>query len=217
MQEGRLTVCCAAEIRLEVKKSVFIAAVAPIEDEKEASDFLRHRRELHKDARHHVYAYRVTAEDGQCRQRYSDDGEPAGTAGLPVFQVLNFGEIFDTVLVVTRYFGGTLLGAGGLVRAYGQAAAEAVETAGIARSEAFYSYLVCCDYATHALIEDRFGRRGYEITERRFAADVELMTDVPAGECAFFEDWVSEISRCTVRLKKGSLFYKKKILESAKN
>jgi uncharacterized YigZ family protein len=124
-----------AEAELVEKRSRFIAAVMPVNTEAEALDFLRARRELYPDARHHVYAYLVETEDGVF-SRYSDDGEPQGTGGMPVFDVLRKRELTNAALVVTRYFGGTLLGAAGLVRAYSGSAAAAVDNAG--EAEMFY-------------------------------------------------------------------------------
>lgn len=109
-----------------IKKSRFIANLAPAKSEEEAWAFIERIRAKHREASHHVYAFKV----GQI-SRLSDDGEPSGTAGRPVFEVLDKRGISDAVVVVTRYFGGILLGAGGLVRAYSQAAVAGVEAAGI--------------------------------------------------------------------------------------
>ena len=101
------------------KKSRFIASVKPVSTEAEALDFINARKAEFRDATHNVYAY-VISENNICR--YSDDGEPGGTAGVPTLDVINKEGLTDVVVVVTRYFGGTLLGAGGLVRAYGKSA-----------------------------------------------------------------------------------------------
>ena len=123
------TVGKSARIEYEVKKSVFIADVAPVSTGEEATDFLRKIKKEFPDARHHVYAYR--AGDETLEQRYSDDGEPSGTAGMPVLDVLLHKELDDVICVVTRYFGGIKLGTGGLVRAYTSSAKLALEAAGI--------------------------------------------------------------------------------------
>ena len=120
------TVSGLAEAEVNEKKSRFIAAIAPVNTEDEALAFLEGVRAEHRMARHHVFVY-VLREDS--RVRYSDDGEPARTAGLPVLEVVRYAGLTDVIVVVTRYFGGTLLGTGGLVRAYTQAAQAAIEAA----------------------------------------------------------------------------------------
>ena len=119
------------EAETVVNKSRFLAVAAPVSCEEEALAVLAERRALYKDASHHCYAYMIGSNMGI--MRYSDDGEPGGTAGMPILDVLRAKEATDAVAVVTRYFGGILLGAGGLVRAYSGACAAAVAEAGTAR------------------------------------------------------------------------------------
>ena len=111
------------------KKSRFIATVLPIETEEEALEFIAKMKKKYWDARHNCYAY-VTGDKGQI-QRFSDDGEPQGTAGKPMLDILNSYGLTDCLLVVTRYFGGTLLGTGGLVRAYTDATRAGIENSDI--------------------------------------------------------------------------------------
>lgn len=113
----------------EEKKSVFIGHVKRVESEEEAKEFVNKIKSQHKEARHNVYAYIIGENMGI--QRYSDDGEPQGTGGIPVLEVLKKSGITDAAVVVTRYFGGILLGAGGLVRAYSKGASLAVKEAGV--------------------------------------------------------------------------------------
>ena len=109
---------------IEVKRSRFIASLARVGTEAEAAGFIEGIRKLHRDARHNCFAYRIAASD--ILERSSDDGEPSGTAGRPMLDILKGTELTDTVAVVTRYFGGKLLGTGGLVRAYSDALREAI-------------------------------------------------------------------------------------------
>ena len=109
------------------KRSRFIGYCKPVTTEQEATDFINEKRSKHWDARHNVYAYSLR--DGNIK-RYSDDGEPSGTAGMPVLDVILKNEVYDVCIVVTRYFGGVLLGPGGLVRAYSQAAKLGLEAGG---------------------------------------------------------------------------------------
>jgi len=108
------------------KKSRFIGAISPVADESVARAFIDERRNIHREANHNCYAYIIR--DGNTL-RYSDDGEPSGTAGLPILEVLRREGLWNVAVVVTRYFGGTLLGAGGLVRAYTHGAKIAVDAA----------------------------------------------------------------------------------------
>lgn len=122
--------CTAAKIgeaEYVISRSRFIGRCFPVSDEKEASAILERIRKQHWDATHNCYAYRL--KNGAAR--YSDDGEPQGTAGLPMMEVLKKRDLFDVLVVSTRYFGGILLGAGGLVRAYTRSACDAVDASGV--------------------------------------------------------------------------------------
>lgn len=120
------TILHTAQDELIEKKSRFIASVKPVTTEQDAIDFINECRAKYRDATHNVYAYVIQENN---ISRYSDDGEPSGTAGVPTLEVLNKEHLTDAVVVVTRYFGGTLLGAGGLVRAYGKAAKLGIDKA----------------------------------------------------------------------------------------
>lgn len=126
---GYFTIKDETSAQFEEKKSIFIGHVKRVYNEDDAKEFISKIRGEHKEARHNVYAYVIGENMGI--QRYSDDGEPQGTGGLPVLDVIKKNEITDVVLVVTRYFGGILLGKGGLVRAYSKGAALAVSEGGI--------------------------------------------------------------------------------------
>ncbi len=116
-----------------VSKSRFISYAAPCQNEEEAISFLQQIHEIHKTARHHCYAYIIGENSGV--MRYSDDGEPGGTAGMPIMDTMRKKSIVNCCIIVVRYFGGILLGTGGLVRAYTQAAQAALESAGTVRME----------------------------------------------------------------------------------
>ena len=125
---GYTSVLCQASAEYTDRKSLFIGYVKPVSTKEEALDFISQIRKKHSDARHNVYAY--VTRDGNS-MGYSDDGEPQGTGGVPMLNVLNGNELVDVCCVVTRYFGGTLLGVGGLVRAYTEGAKIAVAAGGI--------------------------------------------------------------------------------------
>ena len=139
MIDSYITVSGPAREEIVVNKSRFIGYVNPCTSESEALSFLQSVRDEHRTAKHHCYAYIIGENSGVLR--YSDDGEPGGTAGMPIMDVMRTKGIVNCCIVVVRYFGGVLLGTGGLVRAYTRAAQDAVETAGVARME-----LTCEDY-----------------------------------------------------------------------
>lgn len=126
-----LTIQGTAHAEIEEKKSRFIAHITHAKTEEEALTFLESIRSEHRMARHNVYAYIIRGTGTSERIRYSDDGEPQKTAGLPTLQTLQHANLTDVAIVTTRYFGGTLLGTGGLVRAYTQAAQAGIEAAHI--------------------------------------------------------------------------------------
>lgn len=140
------TIATTVEVELEVQRSRFLATVAPVEDEAAADAVVADRRRTHHDASHHCTAM-VLGLDGQ-RQRSNDDGEPAGTAGAPMLAVLRGAELTDVVAVVTRWFGGTLLGAGGLVRAYGGAVTAALDEVTRVQRRSAAVCEVAADHAT---------------------------------------------------------------------
>lgn len=138
------------------KKSRFIADAAPVQTEKEALDFIASIKARYPDARHHVYAYTVREEDTQFI-RYSDDGEPQGTGGLPVLDVIRKKALENVVVVVTRYFGGILLGAPGLTRAYSGSCAEVIGKAGIAQICACQEVSVTVSYSDTGRVQNLLG------------------------------------------------------------
>ena len=151
-------VCQAAEGEIVEKKSRFIAAVSPARSEQEAAAFIESVRKKHYDARHNCPAFVI----GKNRElsRCSDDGEPGGTAGKPILEMINAMGLTDTVVVVTRYFGGVLLGTGGLVRAYTEAAKAGLAKAGIAVMRYGFLLLIHTDYTDLGRIQYFLGKIG---------------------------------------------------------
>ena len=133
MTDSYITVCRRSSEERVINRSRFIGYASPCGSEEEALGFLQDIREKHKTATHHCYAYIIGTNGGI--MRYSDDGEPGGTAGLPIMDVMKSRQIVNCCVVVVRYFGGVLLGTGGLVRAYTQSAQAALEASGVARME----------------------------------------------------------------------------------
>lgn len=189
------TVKAPGEAELIIQKSRFIGRCFPVEHEEAALAILAELRKKHWDASHNCFAYRI-GERGDCA-RYSDDGEPGGTAGLPMMEVLKSRGLTDTLAVVTRYFGGVLLGAGGLVRAYGKAAAEAVRAAGEIEVLPALRYGLTLDYSRYGGIE-AFVREAAQVEDVRFEADVRILALVEADKAEDFCKAVVEKSdgRC---------------------
>lgn len=134
-----------------INKSRFIGYGAPAASEEEALGFLADVRSAHKDASHHCYAYIIGANMGV--MRYSDDGEPGGTAGMPIIEVMKARQVTNACVVVVRYFGGVLLGAGGLTRAYSQGAATAINAAGVGEVSPTRRYLMEVPYSMLGRVE----------------------------------------------------------------
>ncbi len=192
------------------KKSRFIGYCKPLKSEEEAIDFINAVRAKHRDATHNVYAYIVRDNN---IMRYSDDSEPAGTAGMPVLDVLRSNSLTDVGVVVTRYFGGTLLGTGGLVRAYTKGAKIAVEAAQITQKIFCGIYEIECDYSM-------FGKLRYAVEENEkyiikdiiYTDAVKIITGVPEGERAAFEKMIADKSQGVVVPKRVSEEYVDKSL-----
>lgn len=173
------TITAPAEAEIEIKKSRFIGYLAPVATEAEAREVIAERRNAHPKARHHCTAF-VLDPDSRT-QRFSDDGEPAGTAGAPILDVVSGHDLTYVVAVVTRYFGGTLLGAGGLVRAYGQATSAAVDAARIVTKHELVPVSANVDYAQANALDRAAGNRGWS-TRAQYGADVALDMMVPIAE-----------------------------------
>ena len=173
-----------------VNKSRFIGYGCPVETEEEALKFLNEIRAKHKDATHNCYAYIIGSNMGI--MRYSDDGEPGGTAGLPIIEVLKARGVTNCVVVVTRYFGGILLGAGGLVRAYSQGAAAAVNACGVGVIHPTARYIMEIPYPALGRVE-YFLKSQPVIVEDKAFSDAIVMTLIVKNEDEdkFVEDIIS--------------------------
>jgi uncharacterized YigZ family protein len=169
------------------KKSKFISYIAPVYTEQEAVDFVNAIKKKHYDASHNCSAF-IVGETGDI-QRSSDDGEPSGTAGLPILEVLRKESLTNTAIVVTRYFGGIMLGAGGLIRAYTQGCADAVKAAGIMRLQPYGLYEITIDYNMLSRMQYEMSKKEYLISNIQYLDIVILkMLVIPEQSQAFQED-----------------------------
>lgn len=170
----------AAEIEFIERKSRFLGYARPLDSREAAEAFLSEIRAEYPDATHHVSAWRIMK--GGFYQRYSDDGEPQGTAGLPVLDVIEKNDLTDCGIIVVRYFGGILLGAGGLVRAYSTAASLAVEKAGITLYQERMRYRILVDYSLAETVQYQLNEREVLQEEPTYGMDVEWVFAPPPGE-----------------------------------
>ncbi len=190
--EDYTTIQGTATAEIEEKRSRFIANASFVDNEQAALDFLANIRAQHRTARHNVYAY--VLREGN-RVRYSDDGEPAKTAGLPVLEAIQHSGVTDCIVVVTRYFGGTLLGTGGLVRAYTASATAALQQAKIVTVRSCVSVEIILDYSLYERAVLLFQGAGARLEEPVFSDKVALKGILPAGEEAPLAIALQELTR----------------------
>ena len=190
--EDYTTIQGTATAEIEEKRSRFIANASFVDNEQAALDFLANIRAQHRTARHNVYAY--VLREGN-RVRYSDDGEPAKTAGLPVLEAIQHSGVTDCIIVVTRYFGGTLLGTGGLVRAYTASATAALQQAKIVTVRSCVSVEIILDYSLYERAVLLFQGAGAQLEEPVFSDKVALKGILPAGEEAPLAIALQELTR----------------------
>ena len=169
--ESYITVKHLSYFEYEDKKSVFIGQACPVSTEADAIAFIDSVKKRYPDARHHVYAY-VLRENSA--MRFTDDHEPAGTAGMPVLDVIRKNGCTDMVIVVTRYFGGTLLGTGGLVRAYTASALGALEAAEIIRYDIYTTLKMSVSYSDYGKITTALSDLGFRIEDTIYDTGVTL-------------------------------------------
>ena len=189
--EKRVTLASVGEIEYEEKKSIFIGYAAPVRSEEEAKAIVEEKKCEFADATHNVWAYYI---DNGARARYSDDGEPQGTAGMPVLNVLKMSGATDMCVVVTRYFGGTLLGAGGLVRAYSHSASIAAQGANIIRMSPCSVLKVVCDYGFYGRLSTLVPEFGGIIENTDFGENVTMEFRLQSKDEEAFRKELTEAS-----------------------
>lgn len=185
------TIKTASSDEFIVKKSRFIGYVKPVKTQEEALEFISEIKSKHWDATHNVYAY--TLREGGVR-RFSDDGEPQGTAGIPSLDVLLKEEVVDCCVVVTRYFGGIMLGAGGLVRAYSHGAKIALDAGGIITMSLCKIVRVVTDYNFYGRLVPLICEEGGIVEDTQFTDNVEVTFRIPQDKVPFFESRLVDVS-----------------------
>lgn len=188
-----------------IDKSTFIGYAKPIKTEEEAIEFINEIKKKHKDARHNVWAY--TVGKSMNIQRYSDDGEPQGTAGIPTLEVIKKEDLRDVVVVVTRYFGGIKLGAGGLVRAYTKGAKIGLEAAKIIEKVMYQEVKIKIDYNQLGKVQNEIMNMGYFIKDTIYEDNVEIIVYSRKNEIECIIEKINDITSATANIVLGEEFY----------
>jgi uncharacterized YigZ family protein len=205
------TVAQEAQIEIIEKKSRFIAQVFPVDSSEDCEAHLMRIKKQFWDARHHCMAY-ILGELGEI-QRFSDDGEPQGTAGKPILEVLKGENLTNVLVVVTRYFGGTLLGTGGLVRAYGRAAKEGVVAAQMIKCVQVFAFKVTVPYTLTGKIQHLISASPYEIKSTEYLEEVHFRVEVPIAEEEKFVKWLIDQTHAEAQIEKQDRYYVNKPAE----
>ncbi len=192
------TIKSRASFEYEDRKSVFIGDAAPVSTEAEALAFIDKIKKKYPDARHHVYAYVLRANS---TTRFTDDSEPQGTAGMPTLDVIRKNGCTDVVIVVTRYFGGTLLGTGGLVRAYTQAALGALNNGTPVVYDVYSTLSITVSYSDHGRICQALDDLGFVTDDTAFSSNVEILGRIKAAEAEAVISRITELTSARALVK----------------
>lgn len=192
------TIARRCEARFIEKKSEFIGYLCPVQTEEQAVAFIEEIRAMHRKASHNCYAY-ILRENNAAR--HSDDGEPGGTAGVPIYEVLRKEGLTDVCCVVTRYFGGVLLGAGGLVRAYTKGAKDAVDAAQIKCMAEAVKLAVTVDYGLYGRLAQVFADFDARVEDERFADNVRIVLHIRAENSQKLTDKLVDVCNGAVSVE----------------
>lgn len=190
---------------IEIKKSRFICSLFRVASEEDARERIEATRKQYWDANHNCTAWAIGP--GQRLQRSSDDGEPSGTAGVPMLEVLRRREITDTLAIVTRYFGGTMLGAGGLIRAYGGAVSAAVDAIGVVERKPLAVQVMVAKYDDAGRIENAIRASEYPLTDVVYTTDVRFELVMEPEQVDSFAHWVGELTNGAITPEDGGTRY----------
>ena len=190
LAEQYTTVRREAHVEFEEKRSLFIGHAIHVDSEEEALAFIKQIKKKYSDATHNCFAYLLK---GGIVARYSDDGEPQGTAGVPMLEAIRKSGVSDVCVVATRYFGGILLGAGGLVRAYSHSAAIAIEGAEIVTYEPYAMFELKCGYSEYQKYSNLLSQMSAVIDETEFAADVTVRFAIKRDRASSLLEKINEV------------------------
>lgn len=206
MPEGFNTVAQELSAEQTIDKSRFIAHVAHVTHPNEVESHLLETKRQFPSARHYVYAYRL--HDGRI-EKASDDGEPQGTGGRPVLDLLQHRGLWDVQVIVVRYFGGILLGTGGLTRAYGGTARLALDEAGIARLAPHSIYRLQIPYSWYEQVKYAFRQKDWESDKEQFGEHISLEAYIPEAEAAYFEKLLDDLTNKQVLWTKEEIVFRR--------
>ncbi|MDQ0159668.1 YigZ family protein [Alkalibacillus salilacus] len=205
MLENYLTVKQQSEHEIIIQKSRFIGHIKRTETEDEAQAFINQIKKEHASATHNCSAYMIGEQN--LIQKAHDDGEPSGTAGVPMLEVLKQMDMKDTTVVVTRYFGGIKLGAGGLIRAYSNATSEAIRAVGAVKRSLMQNVMIQADYGMLGKLENELRTHDYLIDTIDYAEDVTFHVLVPISDAEDFKSWIVNLTSDQVTIKDDETQY----------
>lgn len=209
MKERYRTVKKLAEAEIVEKRSRFIATVNPVSEEAEAIAFINELKQKYWNATHNVYAYII--EDNNI-MRYSDDGEPSGTAGVPVLDMMKKEGLTNLVVVVTRYFGGVLLGTGGLVHSYSKSAKQGVLAAQIIEMILCKHLTIKCDYTLLGKMQNEISKWDIIQEEIKYTDDVEIPIFIPIENYDHIKSLITELTNAKAIIIDGDVSYKEQFV-----
>ncbi|MFA1821333.1 YigZ family protein [Virgibacillus oceani] len=188
-----------------LQKSRFIGYVRRVESEEAAQQFVQEIKKKHADATHNCSAYMIGEHDQV--QKANDDGEPSGTAGVPMLEVLKKQNLKDTAVVVTRYFGGIKLGAGGLIRAYGNTTSQAIQTTGVVKRQLMQGFSVTVDYTLLGKLENQLRNSEHILETINYLEKVEFVVYVVSGNEEEFHEWIVNLTSDQAEIKETEKKY----------
>ena len=210
MIEKYYTINDQGSSELIIQKSKFIGYANRVETEKDAQDFIQNIKKKHYDATHNCSAYLIGDHDEI--QKANDDGEPGGTAGVPILEVIKKRELKYTAIVITRYFGGIKLGAGGLIRAYSSAASQVVDETGIIERKLTQEFSIEVDYTFLGKIQNELKETDYILHSTNFEEQVTLNILVDIGEEEIFKNWIINITSNQLKIFEKEKLYIENIM-----
>jgi len=205
-EQSFLTISGDATFEHVEKRSRFIGCIARVDTEEQAMEFVNFIKAKNWEAKHNAYAYSVNRE-GISIQRHSDDGEPQGTAGIPVLQAVKNKRLHNVAIVVTRYFGGILLGASGLARAYSKCASSVVEVAGVSKFVLCIPIIFSFDYSYYGSIHRAFEGKGFIVQDPVYDQNVSITYIVPVGKIDPTIKLVTNLTSANFKYKFGAKDY----------
>lgn len=205
MDSNYFTIKKSVSHEVIIQRSRFICHLKRTNSEQEAQEFINSIRSEHKSANHNCVAY-VIGSDNQI-QKANDDGEPSGTAGVPMLEVLKKQQLRNVTAVVTRYFGGIKLGGGGLIRAYGSSVSAAIQESGVVERVRHIRYTVGIEYTLLGKIENELRNSVYLLHEIRYTDNVELLIDVNEKQQTDFEEWMISLTSGQATLDAGEVHF----------